>query len=60
MPEIRVIIESEDEKNRIELEAKKLGVSTTGFFRLLYKNWIGEIKLEKKDSGNSNNKEGGE
>ncbi len=55
MAEIKITVESDDEKSRIELEAKKLGVSTTGFFRLLYRNWIGEITLEKKD-GNSENK----
>ena len=51
MAEIKVILESEDEKTRVELEAKKLGVSGAALFRLLFKNWVGEIKLEKKEKG---------
>ncbi len=48
---VRVILESEDEKNKIEIEAKKLATSQSGLFRLLFKNWIGEIKLERKVDG---------
>jgi len=43
---IRFRIETE-EKNRIEAEAKKLGISVSAFIRLLIRNWLNGIKFEK-------------
>lgn len=56
--EVRVVLDSEEERAKVEVEAKKLGVSGAGLFRLLFKNWVGEVKLEKmedKQDGNANN-----
>ena len=56
MPEVKVILE-DDENNRLEIEARDLGITKSGFFRLLFKNWMGEVKLERKpdSDGASNN-----
>ncbi len=53
MPEIRIILESDDEKKKIEFEADKLGLATTAFIRLLFKNWIGEVKLTRTEDSNN-------
>jgi len=47
MAEIKVRL-SDDEKVRVEIEAKKLGVSTTALFRLFLKSWFGEIQLTRQ------------
>ncbi len=36
-----------DEKENIEAEAKKLGISVSAFLRLLIKQWSNGIKFEK-------------
>ena len=51
--EVRVYLDSKEQKERVEKEAKDLGVSTTAFFRLLFKNYIGEITLSRKESNES-------
>jgi hypothetical protein len=55
MAEIKIVLENEDEKSKIEFEAGKLGLSQTAFMRLLFKNWIGEVRLERKDDSNNSN-----
>ena len=52
MAELKVILETEDD-TRLEIEAHNLGVTKSGFLRLLLKNWLGEVKLEKKINNNS-------
>ena len=56
MPEIRVMVEDGD-NNRLTIEAGSLGVTKAGFFRLLFKSWLGEVRLERKpdSDGASNN-----
>ena len=44
---IRFRIE-EEEKRKIEAEAKKLGISVSAFIRLLIRNWSNGIKFEKE------------
>ena len=39
------------EKEKIEAEAKKLGISVSAFIRLLIKNWSDGIKFEKAKGG---------
>ena len=36
------------EKEKIEVEAKKLGISVSAFIRLLIRNWSNGIKFEKE------------
>jgi|GEM_PF-4217008 hypothetical protein len=47
MAEIKVRL-SDDEKVRLEIEAKRLGVSSTALFRLFMKSWFGEIQFTRQ------------
>ena len=47
---IRFLVEP-DEKENIEAEAKKLGISVSAFIRLLIKQWSDGIKFEKVAPG---------
>jgi hypothetical protein len=56
--EVRVVLDTAEDKRKVEVEAKKLGVSGAGLFRLLFKNWVGEVKIERteeKQDGSTNN-----
>jgi hypothetical protein len=56
---VQVYLESEEEKAKLEVEATSLGVSNSTLLRLLFKNWIGEVKLERKDDGAVNQEKKG-
>ena len=45
---ITIRMEAED-KERVEAEAKKLGISISAFIRLLIKHWSNDIKFEKRE-----------
>lgn len=51
MAEIKIVLTDED-KNRLEIEATRLGVTKNGFFRLLFKNWLGEITITRNPEQN--------
>ncbi|MBA7632858.1 hypothetical protein ES703_40413 [subsurface metagenome] len=46
---IRFLVSSE-EAEKLEQEAKKLGISVSAFMRLLIKQWSDGIKFEKRDT----------
>ena len=45
---ITIRMEAED-KERVEAEARKLGISLSAFIRLLIKQWSNGIKFEKHE-----------
>uniref|UniRef100_A0A6M3XT91 Putative ribbon-helix-helix protein repressor n=1 Tax=viral metagenome TaxID=1070528 RepID=A0A6M3XT91_9ZZZZ len=44
---------NKDDKEKIEMEAKELGISVSAFIRLLIRNWSNGIKFEKDKRGSS-------
>jgi len=46
---IRFRVEAED-KAKIEIEARKLGISVSAFIRLLIRNWSNGIRFERDKS----------
>ncbi|MBA7650417.1 hypothetical protein ES703_58221 [subsurface metagenome] len=45
---ITIRMEAED-KEKVEAEARKLGISVSAFIRLLIKQWSNGIKFEKRE-----------
>jgi hypothetical protein len=55
--EVRFLVDSEEEKLKIELMAKEIGQTPSGFIRLLLKNWEGSITLTKNKKPDEEKKE---
>jgi len=49
MKEVITIRMGTEEKARVEVEAKKLGISVSAFIRLLIKQWGNGIKFERRE-----------
>jgi hypothetical protein len=53
MKQIQFVVEDE-ENNRLTIEASRLGLSKSALFKLLFKGFMGEVKIERKAPDSEN------